>query len=208
MVKTTLLSPVQALSTGRDIFLKNWKPVVKLALVLLGVNFLVAMVNGLFGVDSGLLGSLLNLAGNLLNLYLGYGFFKAMIMIYDHKEVDIQTLAQPINDASRYILGTLILSLIVLFGSLFFLIPGLYFLSKYFFVPALLADTNKGIGEAFAASAKMTDGHKMDIFVYILLTVIATMIGLLAFIVGAMAVSWMAMFGMIALYRGLVAKAN
>jgi uncharacterized membrane protein len=208
MAKITTVSPGQALSTGREIFFKNWKDVVKLGLVMFIINFVFGIAAGMFGEDSGMFASLVSLAGNLLSAYLGYGFLKAMFMIYDKKPVDIQTLAQPVSKAARYVIGSFLFWLATMIGALFLLIPGIYVATKYFFVPTLLADTDLSIGEAFTASSKMTDGRKIDMFLYMLLSGIAILIGLLALVVGAIVVAWIAMFGMIVLHRSLLAKAK
>lgn len=208
MAKVANISPTAALSTGKDIFFKNWKDVVKLAVVMAVINFVFGFAAGMITEDAGVIGTLITFAGNLLSAYLGYGFFKAMFMLYDGKKVDIQTLAQPVNEAAKYVIGTLLYSLAVMVGFIFLFFPGLYVATKYFFVPALLTDTDMEIGEAFSASSKMTEGKKFDIFLYMVLTTIAVFIGLLALIVGAFVVSWMAMFGMIVMYRGLLAKAK
>jgi uncharacterized membrane protein len=206
--KVVTISPTEALSTGKDIFLKNWKDVVKLAIVVGVINFIFGIAAGMIAEDGGALSGLVSFAGNLLSAYLGYGFFKAMFMLYDKKPVDIQTLAQPINEAAKYVIGSLLYSLAVMVGFVFLFFPGLYVATKYFFVPSLLADTDMSIGDAFSASSKMTEGKKFDIFLYMVLTTIAVFVGLLALIVGAFVVSWMAMFGMIVMYRGLLAKAK
>lgn len=201
------LSPTEAFGKGQTLFFKHWKDVLKLFVVMVVVQFVFQFVTGMFG-DEGMLMGLMQLAGNILSAYLGFGFFKSMFILYDGKSVELSDLAQPIAPAVRYVVGTFLMSLAVGIGMIFLVIPGLYLLTKYFFVPALLTDTDMSIGDAFAASSKMTAGRQMDMFLYVVLTVVAVIVGLLALIVGSFVASWIAMFGMIALYRSLVSKAK
>lgn len=207
MAASKALSPTEAFGKGQTLFFKHWKDVLKLFIVMLVAQFAFQFVAGMFG-DDGMMYGLLNLAGNILSAYLGFGFFKSMFMLYDGKSVELNDLVQPVAPAVRYIIGTFLMSLAVGVGMIFLIIPGLYLLTKYFFVPALLTDTDMSIGDAFAASSKMTAGRQMDMFLYVVLTIVAVIIGLIALIVGSFVASWIAMFGMIALYRSLVSKAK
>jgi uncharacterized membrane protein len=208
MAQAQVITPLEALSTGRDLFFKHWKSVLKLFGVMFAIQFAFGFVVGMLGEDGAGIASLIQLVGNILNAYLGYGFLKAMFALYDGKTVEVQDLAQPAGDAVKYVIGTFLMSLAVGVGMILFIIPGIYILTKYFFVPTLLADTNMGIREAFDASSKMTEGRQMDLFLFMVLGFVGMIIGLIALIVGAVAVSWMVMFGMIVLHRSLLAKAK
>lgn len=207
MAEAQVISPLEALSTGRDLFFTHWKMVLKLFGVMFAVQIMLNIGAGMFGDESAIAG-LIGLVGSIVNAYLGYGFLKAMFSLYDGKTVEIRDLAQPGAKAVKYILGTFAFSLAVGVGMMFLIVPGLYILTKYFFVPTLLADTDISFGDAFTASSKMTEGRQMDLFIFSLLSMIGVILGLIALIVGAFAVSWMVLFGVIVLHRSLLAKAQ
>ncbi len=69
----------------------------------------------------------------------------------------------------RFFGGTFLLTLIIIGGLLLFIIPGMFWMIKYMFVPMLILDKNMKIGEAFKASANMTSGYRWSLFLYYLL---------------------------------------
>lgn len=205
MAQAQVISPLEALSTGRDLFFKHWKMVLQLFGVMFVIQMVLNVAASALGED---MAGIIGLVSSVVSAYLGYGFLKAMFNLYDGKSVEVRDLAQPAGKAVNYIIGTFLFSLAVGVGMILFVVPGLYILTKYFFVPTLLADTEMGVAEAFTASSKMTEGRQMDLFLFTVFSVIGVIIGLIALIVGAVVVSWMVMFAMIVLHRSLIAKAK
>lgn len=207
MAQAQVISPLEALSTGRDLLFKHWKMVLQLFGVMFVIQIAFNIAVGIVGAES-MFAGVIQLVGYVVNLYLGYGFIKAMFGLLDGKSVEVRDLAQPANEAVRYIIGTFVFSIAVGIGMALFIIPGVYVLTKYFFVPTLLVDTDLSVGDAFTASSKMTEGRQMDLFVFLILSAVGMVLGLIALLVGAIAVSWMVMFAVLVLHRSLVAKAK
>lgn len=207
MAAAQVISPLEALSSGRDLLSKHWMTVLKLFGVMLAVQFALTIASEMFK-DVMILSTIVSFAGAVINLYFGYGFIKAMFGLLDGKNVEVRDLAQPAEEAVRYVVGTFAFSIAVGIGMMFLVIPGLYILTKYFFVPTLLVDTQLSIGDAFTASSKMTEGRQLDLLLFLVLSAVGVLLGLIAFIVGAFVVSWMVMFAVLVLHRSLVAKAS
>ncbi len=86
----------------------------------------------------------------------------------------------------KFLGASILLGIIILIGFVLFIVPGVYLMLKYYYVPYLIVDRNMGISEAFKKSAQMTEGVKMDLLVFGLLCFGVLVLGFVAFIVGVL----------------------
>ncbi len=86
-----------------------------------------------------------------------------------------------------FVLTQAIYGVIVLFGLVLLIVPGIYFAIKYSFATVLVLDRKVGPFEALKMSGKMTDGVKMDLLVYALLAFGVMALGTFALLVGLLA---------------------
>jgi len=80
--------------------------------------------------------------------------------------------------------ATLLLALLVGFGFILLIIPGLYWALKYQFVPLILVDKKCGIMDAFTESARLTSGIKMQLLGFSLMMFGIVLLGILCLFVG------------------------
>jgi uncharacterized membrane protein len=78
----------------------------------------------------------------------------------------------------------IMVTVVVIVGFIFLIVPGIYLAFKYTFVPYLIVDKNLGPIEAMKASSKMTDGIKWDILGFYVAGAALAYLGLIALGVG------------------------
>ena len=89
-----------------------------------------------------------------------------------------------LNKSYRYLAVSFLYVLLVLFGLLFFIVPGIYFGVKYMFVTYAVVDRDAKIGEAFGMSGKWTRGNKWNLMGLGVLIMLVNLLGLVALIYG------------------------
>lgn len=190
-----------------DLFVKNWKVV----LVLMLLPFFLEFVWNLLTEGSMLGGLLLMILGILkyvLSLIVSMGVIKGMIMVTKGKKVDIDTILSTKDQVVSYFVGTFLMGLMIVFGLILLIVPGVYALVKYFFVPILIVDKKLGGLEALSESSRMTKGIMMEVFMFVIASFIANLLGLLAFGVGALLTGSVTSLAYVLLYQRITAKAK
>ena len=84
----------------------------------------------------------------------------------------------------RFLAASFLYGLLVVFGLILFIIPGIYFALKYGMVTYVIVDKNAGIGEAFGMSARITNGNKWNLLMLGILVMLVNIAGLLALLYG------------------------
>lgn len=84
----------------------------------------------------------------------------------------------------KFLLGYVLYILLVVIGFILLIVPGLYFAIKYQFVQYLIVDKKMDVIEAFKESSKMTNGHKWNLLLLVLLYVAIVILGVMALGVG------------------------
>jgi hypothetical protein len=150
--------------------------------ILLGGGLLVA-VPGVIGTLLGKIHAEFGFAVGLLLFILGgiglsFGFIANVIRLASNRSFDIKAFIPNAGVFINFLLGMLCYMIIVSLGSLLFVIPGIILGIMFSLVPFLVIDKKMNFLEAFGESAKLTKGHKMDIFLGTFITNIV--IGLLS----------------------------
>ena len=131
------------------------------------------------------------------------GLTKAMLNICDNIELKFGILFSQgklvLKFAGVYILYVLIVSL----GTLLFIIPGVIWSLKYYFVFSLVIDKNMSPIEALRESAKMTEGLKWDLMGFLFVVTILAYTGIAVVLVGLMATIPMSLLATQYVYRYL-----
>lgn len=83
-----------------------------------------------------------------------------------------------------YFVATILYSLLVGIGLILFVIPGLYWATKYGLYGYFIVDQNAGPIEAFKLSDQATYGAKWDFFCFLFIISILNLLGLIAFVFG------------------------
>jgi len=95
-------------------------------------------------------------------------------------------------------------SIIILVGFVLLIVPGIVFATKYIFVQVLVVDKGMGAHEALRESARITYGHKWNIFWFMLAMIGVNIVGFLVFGVGLLFTIPLTIFTFLFVYHKLV----
>lgn len=148
-----------------------WRP----TLVIFCISFVISFVVSVLGIKTeSYLYSMITSLTSLLLVPLQVGGLSYIMGIVDGKNVDLkECMLSKYKDGSwwKVLLASFCVGLVVGFGMVLFLVPGIYFALKYGMTQMIMADEkfgNKNILYALDKSSKMMDGHKWEYFVFIL----------------------------------------
>lgn len=101
----------------------------------------------------------------------------------------------------RYAIGNILYGLIIGFGIILFIVPGIYFAMKYFFWSTAFVDTGTGVFASFRKSAELTRGIKMKLVLFSLVTAGLGILGMMALFVGILVVTPVVTLAATRIYR-------
>src|SRR3989338_2162822 len=173
-----------------EFFKAHWGGVYKIGIVafllIFAVNFTLGIFVGIFG-DESLFSTLLTLLGQFWSQFISIGSVIIFLQFIRSNGVVTFSVADFLAVKTRfipYLLANVRYFLIVLFGYVLFIIPGIIWSMKYAFGPVLVVDKSLGAKEAFDMSAQMTEGIKWQMLGFSLFGILVTLGGLLLLGVG------------------------
>lgn len=96
---------------------------------------------------------------------LSFGFLINVIRLSSNRSFDISSFIPRAGIFFNFLFGMLCYMLIVSIGTMLFIVPGIVLGLMFSLVPFLIVDRKMNFIEAFGESARLTKGHKMDIFI-------------------------------------------
>ena len=103
----------------------------------------------------------------------------------------------------KFLLGYVLYTLLAVVGFLLVIVPGIYLAIKYQYVQYLIVDKNMDVIEAFKESGKMTNGHKWNLLLLLLLFLMITILGVMALGVGLLVAAPIVMIAQAYVYKKL-----
>ena len=108
------------------------------------------------------------------------------------EKFEIKEMFSPFKDFWNVVLAGFLSALIIGFGALFLIIPGIIFACKLVFVPYIVMDKKMKATEAIKESWMMTDGHAWTVFGMGLLAAPIVLAGYICLFVGVfIAIMWL-----------------
>lgn len=195
-MSTKSLSATDAIKFGWQTFKKSplfWIIISIISVILGGgVNFNNQNdMNG--GVETNLpVGAILLIVVlGLAFFYISYAFqlgrIKVELNAVDNKELkykDLFSFFPQFKRVLKLVVATILYSLVVAFGLILLIIPGIYFAIKFGFYIYAITDKDSGILESFNISSEITKGVKLDLLVLVIISFGVMILGLLALLVG------------------------
>lgn len=147
------------------------------------------------------------LASYLLSAFFTVGLIKFSLRLVDGKKVAFQDLFSVTADEFlRYIISGLIYSLIVIGGFILLVIPGIIWGIKYQYYGYLVIDKQIAPMDGIKESGRITQGHKMNLFLLALLVGLLNVLGFLALFVGVFIAAPVTGLAQAFVYRKLATK--
>lgn len=142
-----------------------------------------------------LMGFILTLSTGIIGLLLHLGTIRISLNIFDQDHAEVKDLFAGTSRFWRALGGAILYTFIVFIGLLLLIVPGIIWAIKYQFFYYLIVDKNCSIGEAFAQSAIITHGYKVNLFIFGFVLGLVNLLGVLCLFVGLFATiptSWLA----------------
>lgn len=206
MNKTISIS--DAFRFGWESFKKEWKFLVPALALIYVISWVFdSLVEHYFkGIEP--TASLLSLVAGLVSLFLYFNLLRALLSIKDGQSPRFESLFSYRPTYWKYVLATIAFGLIVAFGFLLLIIPGIYFYLRYGFYGQFIADREIGVIDAFRESARITDGAKWQLLLLGLLAALAVFLGFLVIFVGVFVAAPVVALGYVFVYRSLLLQSG
>jgi len=149
---------------------------------------------------------ILNIFWWILSIIIEMGLIKIALKFYDKQKNEFSNLFSCYPLLLKYLLSSILYTLIVLTGIIMLVIPGIIWAIKYQFYGYFIVDKNLGPIEALKKSSEITESAKWDLFVFGLLLGGINLLGALFLLVGLFATVPTAMVAMAFVYRKLLTQ--
>jgi len=135
-----------------------------------------------FNIDiSGLVNAIMAVAGFLASQIL---VVKVSLQILDKRQVNLAEALRSLALFFNLGVGYGLYCLVVVFGLIFLIVPGVLWAIEFQFFPYFILDARSGPIEALTRSSEITSGEKWHLLRYNIITLLLQAAGLIALIVG------------------------
>lgn len=206
----TTLSVGSFISFGWETFKKRPWFLIGATVVFVILSWCAGFVSGLIGAffGSGVAGFVSFIASFALNTLIGMGWLAFSIKAHDDAtSVTLSAFWHPQKFWS-YLGTTILFGVIVIVGSILFIIPGLMALAAFTFAPYFVIDRGMAPIEALKASARITKGNRLRILGLVAAVGLVSLLGFVALIVGLLVALPITVIAYVHAYRRLSAAAD
>jgi uncharacterized membrane protein len=120
----------------------------------------------------------------LIGLVLGMASTRISLDIHDYGQPDLSRIESIVPQIGSYLVGKIIYGLAVLVGLVLLIIPGIVVAYMFLYVGYLIIDRGLGPIAALSESRVVTDGYKMDLFLFSLVVALVNIVGVVCLFVG------------------------
>jgi hypothetical protein len=156
----------EALSVGWQAVKENFMTLFIAVIIYMLASQVPAYILGSLAEQGSTLSLLLMVVIQVWNAYLMLGLTRYMLAFIRGQKPEYAVLFNNTDKFGNFIIMYLRYGLVILGGTLLFILPGIYFAMKYAYVLFLVADGKSDGSEAFKMSAKMTEGRKLNMFLF------------------------------------------
>jgi len=134
------------------------------------------------------------------------GVWSTLLCVVDGRTPNLGMMFERFDRFLDAFLAQLIASVLIVFGCIFLVVPGIILAILWVFTYAVLAESNLGFWEAMKASAALTRGYRWRLFLFGLAACLLLVIGLCVFFVGVFVALAVVFTGLALIYRFLQEK--
>jgi uncharacterized membrane protein len=120
----------------------------------------------------------------LVGLVLGMISTRLSLDIHDSGQPDLSRIGEILPQIPSYFVGKIVYGLIVLVGLILLVVPGIIVAYMFLYVGYLIIDRHLGPIAALSESRVVTDGYKMDLFLFSLAVAGVNILGVICLFVG------------------------
>lgn len=180
----------ESLAVGWDMFMKRPWYLFGLSLAIVGLFLVTSTSNALFTALS----------------YIAFGGYIGMLLMhYNGKHIVFDDFFSLDRRWIYFAFLSIIKGILIFFGLLLFIVPGIYLAIRWIFAELLVIDKGMRPIEALNESGRLTKGHMWKLFGFSIVTTLVGLLGVLLFVVGVFPASVIISFAFIDVYRKLLA---
>ncbi len=194
-----------AFTFGWETFKKRPAFFVGITLIILVVSWVTGFVIGKVVGTENVIGGLLNLAVTTL---VDLGVVATMLKVFDNPESPTFADLWHPQQYLPYLAATILTAIIVVVGLILLIIPGLIAAVALLFVKFIVVDRKLGPIEALKESARITKGHRMTLFLFVLAIAGINIVGALLLLVPLLVTIPISSLAMVYAYRTIGHKAS
>lgn len=145
----------------------------------------------------------------ILQIVVSIGMIKIFLSLQDRKEErNVGELFSGANYLLNYILGGIAYVAIIAVGFILLIVPGIIWTIKYQFFAYFIVDKNMGPLEALKESARITQDHKMLLFVFAIVAMALNLAGVLVLGIGILVTAPLTSLAIAYIFRKLSGVEN
>ncbi|MCL5113907.1 MAG: hypothetical protein M1372_01930 [Patescibacteria group bacterium] len=194
----------EAIKFGFNFLKANLVVFLKLALALIVINIAMGIMSSIF--SRSLLGGLWGILSIIISIMVQIGFTKIIIDLHDGKPLNYSHFYSLYRLTLRFIGASILYGLIVMVGFILLIIPGIIWAIKFQFYSFLIVDKGVGVMDSLKQSSAMTEGVKVDLFLFGLLLVVINIIGAVALGIGLFVTIPTTIMATVFVYRKLLSQ--
>ena len=192
----------------KEAFIAGWNAFKERPFFLIGLFVITAAVSFLAGliadeVENGLVVTVINIADFAIQTIIGMGLTLVVLRVYDGVETDYTDLLEPLHLFWKYLIASILVMIVVLFGLVLFIIHGIVAGVALMFVTYLIVDRNLGPVEAMKESLRITNGHRWNIILFLLMAAFINVLGVLLLGIGLLVTIPVTTLATVHVYRWL-----
>ena len=126
---------------------------------------------------------LINVIAWFVEIALYLGLAKVSLLFVDKHKATLHNLYKNLPYVP-YLIATVLFSMALLAGLLLFVIPAVVLIVVFGFYIYVLVDKKVGVMESFKQSAAITQGNRINLFLFSLVIGVVNLLGFLAFFLG------------------------
>jgi uncharacterized membrane protein len=197
-----------AVSFGWETMKSNILFFIGILIAMMAIEAVPSLIGDLLEEDYLIISIVFEIISIILNMAVGMGLVRILLIFCDGEQPEFADLFSCFHLVPKYFLSSLLYGLIVLAGFILLIVPGIIWAIKFQFFPYFIVEGGLGPIESLKRSSTITDGAKMDLFLFGLLLLGINIVGLLCLIIGLFVSIPVTMLALAYVYRTLLAQAE
>lgn len=198
-------SKKEAIKFGFNFFKSNIVTFIKLGLIVILINVAAGVItesikNSSFGIIWAIMSTIVSTAVQI-------AVTKIILDLHDKKPLNLAYFYTLYHLIFNYFIASIIYGFIVVVGFLLLIVPGIIWAIKFQFYSFLIVDKGIGILDSLRQSSQMTEGVRMNLFLFGLLLILINLLGALALGIGLLISIPTSLMATVYVYRKLLPKA-
>lgn len=160
------------------------------------------IINMLTGDNRDMLSIIIGIAGTVLQWWLYLGFARMMLAAHAGSVPSVNMLfGESWKTLLQYAIVAIVSGILTFVGLVLLIVPGIIVFTMLSLAPFILLDRGTSAIESLKESRRITKGHRMNIFLFVLMLALLNIAGALVFFVGLLVTVPISLLAFVYAYR-------